>query len=601
MFVGADSRLVEKPALQTGDRLRGVVLDVSPDGRARIDFGHFRAVGQLPASLHAGDPVHVRVTGIGNPIFLKLETAVSAETAGPLAAEPLPFPDVSARQALAQLAGTKAADPADPAAGRIQALLDRLHQHLAPLSLSDRPETIAAKVADAVENSGLLLEKRLEGVLRHLLTGPRTPDLSSLDRHPWIRALMNGDAKGLMLRLHALADGEAPGLGTDRTALSAATARGLEDVVSRQLDAVRHHRAGAGDAQPGSLTYPVRHRLSSPGMARIGAWAADLVARMRLAAGRLPAAGEAALARISAAAEQMELLLPDGGINPAPIQRLLAHVKALLAAPGTATASEGRAALALIASLTAALAQSEKWTSERFLRQTAASIRSLADALERMEAQELNDVAGRLRPLADRLHAGATAGKQQPGRLASDVILPALSELRAGLHAGPATALAGEFIDELERLQHRLEQTLADASGAGRDRDESGRGIYQELAFALPLDQARDPARLKIHFSDRRRGGRHGEHRVSLLLNFDHLGKIRADLHLLSPDLSIRFSVTEEQTRKSLQSATGSLVAALRPYFRNLDVSATVSAEQVAQFEYREPPPSSGHSVNLTI
>jgi hypothetical protein len=159
-------------------------------------------------------------------------------------------------------------------------------------------------------------------------------------------------------------------------------------------------------------------------------------------------------------------------------------------------------------------------------------------------------------------------------------------------------SLPAELQTDLERLQQRVEGYLTHTSGGGREGD-SDRGASQVLAFTLPLAQTDEPAKLKIHFTERRPGGRSGERHISLLLNFEHLGKVRADLHLRPPDLSIRFAVTEDHTRKRLQEAGATLVAVLSPYFRDLNVSAALSVEQVAQFEMREPSPAPGHAVNL--
>ena len=598
--------------LQAGDRLGGRILDVRPDGQARIDFGRFRATAALPLPVQAGDHIVVRVARLGNPLALLLESPVGVPAAGPASPEKLGFPDGAAWQTLGRLARavpTEAptADP-PPASARLGPILGRLLDRLEPLALKSGTGALAGRLADMLQGSGPLLEKRLEGMLRHLLAGPRTPDAKTLDTHPLIRTVLDADCKSLLVQLKALLGTDAERPGPHPAALRSTLGSLLEDILVQQRRAVQRHAAAGRFNQEGPAAYgsaSARAVAARPAAAQIARWVSDLVTVARLGSAPLPADGEAALARLASSAEQMEMLAPaaEGHDSPdtRPIHRLLVHLRTLLA---TARHGDGAAAVNIDPSRFDRLAEdldrlggadgSQRAAAARAVRR---QIHRLADNLQRVGSEELDAVAGRLRLLADRLPGEAQASRHLRA-LARDVMAPALDELAVHLRADAVHA-GSSLLAGVEQLQRRLEHHLAEPGSDTPDRPGPGRLPSQVLTFSVPLAGRQDPARIKVYLNDRRRRGEPGQHRIALLLDLDGLGPVRADLQLHRQDLTVRLAVTEGAARQRLEDGSDALRAALAPYFGQVAIQTVLSVPQVQRFETAELEAPDGHALDV--
>ena len=604
-------RSADATGLQAGDRLGGRILDVRADGQARIDFGRFRATADLPLPVQTGDHIVVRVARLGNPLALLLESPISVPAAGAVSPDRLTFPDGAAWQALGRLAGgvPNESPTADHplALPRLGPLLSRLLGRLEPLTLESGTGALAARLADVLQGSGPLLEKRLEGMLRHLLTGPRTPAAKTLNTHPLIRAVLETDCKSLSVQIEALLGTDAGRPGPHPAALRSNLASLLEDILIQQRRAVQRH-ADAGHSIPGSASCSTGSVTTRPTAAHIARWVSDLVIAARLTSVPLPSGGEAAVACLASTVEQMEMLAPvaegHDAPDPRPIHRLLVHLRTLLATP---RCSDGPAAAKIdidpsrfdrLAGNLDRLGGTEGSQREAAARAVRRQIHHLADGLQRAGSEEVAAVAARLRLLADRLPGEAQASHHHLRTLARDVVAPALDELAAHLRADQIHT-GSPLLAGVEQLQRRLEHHLAEPGSDAPDRPGPGRLPSQVLTFSVPLAGRQDPARIKVYLNDRRRRGEPGQHRIALLLNLDGLGPVRADLHLHRQDLTVRLAVTEGPARQRLEDGSTVLRAALAPYFGQVAIQTVLSVPQVQRFESAELEAFDGHALDV--
>lgn len=64
---------------------------------------------------------------------------------------------------------------------------------------------------------------------------------------------------------------------------------------------------------------------------------------------------------------------------------------------------------------------------------------------------------------------------------------------------------------------------------------------FQVFTYALPLDEEKQAAKLKIYYQKKQRAGSKNGFQISLLLSMDRLGELRTDFYLLEKDLTVTF------------------------------------------------------------
>ncbi|MGE5255767.1 MAG: hypothetical protein ACM3KE_03795 [Hyphomicrobiales bacterium] len=177
--------LPETVPLKAGDLLKVNVLEVFEGQRALVDLGRFRTMAAITFPVAAGDELWVRVIETQDQLRLQLvptpaDPAPSTGTAaGPAQAVSAGFLK-QARIWIDQLtgAGQQVADsqrlPAEP-----RQALEALRFFLAPFELSTGPDSIAAKLKEFCDGSGLFLELRLADAVKTAAEGAgraATPD-----------------------------------------------------------------------------------------------------------------------------------------------------------------------------------------------------------------------------------------------------------------------------------------------------------------------------------------------------------------------------------------------------------------------------------------
>jgi hypothetical protein len=159
--------LPETAALKPGDLLTVKVLEVFENQRALVDLGRFRALADITFAVAVGDELRVRVQETRGQLRLQLaptpgESASSAgKAAGPVQAVALEsLKQVQVR--IDQLAGAMQSLPdSQQLPSEPRQVVDALRLFLDPLGPGSNPDTLARKLKEFCEDSGLFLEQRL--------------------------------------------------------------------------------------------------------------------------------------------------------------------------------------------------------------------------------------------------------------------------------------------------------------------------------------------------------------------------------------------------------------------------------------------------------
>ncbi len=98
---------------------------------------------------------------------------------------------------------------------------------------------------------------------------------------------------------------------------------------------------------------------------------------------------------------------------------------------------------------------------------------------------------------------------------------------------GSIEMLLADIFNQQTRAAHKLE--LPDP--------------YNLFSFTLPLKENEHKAKLKFYYPKKKKNGSKAGFKISLLLDMDNIGEVRADFFLIKRDLSITFFV-KDNTRK---------------------------------------------------
>ncbi|MDL2321598.1 hypothetical protein LJC47_04570 [Desulfosarcina sp. OttesenSCG-928-B08] len=201
-------------SLSVGTTLQARVTGFEKNGQTLMDFGSFKAFATLDGPVHQGQHLTFTVTRMDPTLALRVVDLQSpAQAPAPASvpesstpAAPLPTgPEISAlREAVGTLLRNAATLTSTSVPDSVRSAISTLQTLLTPLPVSDTPEAVVRGLQASIENSGLYFEKKLETLIRNLLTGSTstassTPASSSpsaaLFQDPAVRTLMEGDLK----------------------------------------------------------------------------------------------------------------------------------------------------------------------------------------------------------------------------------------------------------------------------------------------------------------------------------------------------------------------------------------------------------------------
>ncbi len=121
----------------------------------------------------------------------------------------------------------------------------------------------------------------------------------------------------------------------------------------------------------------------------------------------------------------------------------------------------------------------------------------------------------------------------------------------------------------------------------------------QVFTYVLPFQEENQKTRFKIYYPKKKPGEQTGSHRVSLLLEMEHLGTVRADLVPVNKDLNITFFVQNDITRQLIEANYAVLTDALDTTFNHFFLRATISEKKIDQFDTEDLNLTSNRQIDI--
>jgi hypothetical protein len=154
--------------------------------------------------------------------------------------------------------------------------------------------------------------------------------------------------------------------------------------------------------------------------------------------------------------------------------------------------------------------------------------------------------------------------------------------------AGLATA-ATELLADIRAGQEQMAKSVSSSD------------LFQMVHFALPMPDERYRAGLKIAYRRRPAAGQPEGHRAAILLQFDRMGAVRADLTLLNASLTISIFVSDSGLRDLVSRHTPEVHEALAPFFEHVAVQVSVSSRKIARFASEDWLPAGETQVDVRV
>ncbi len=163
--------------------------------------------------------------------------------------------------------------------------------------------------------------------------------------------------------------------------------------------------------------------------------------------------------------------------------------------------------------------------------------------------------------------------------------------------------VAGKLIDPkgVQRVQQTVDQILLNVSqqqevAINRPNDPD---LLQVFSYTIPLQEEDQKSRIKIYYPKKKVGQNKGSHRVSLLLDMDRLGTVRADLVPVNTDLNITFYVKNDSSRQLVESNFEELLESLATTYNHFYITATVSDQKIDRFETEDGTDTSNKQIDI--
>jgi hypothetical protein len=150
---------------------------------------------------------------------------------------------------------------------------------------------------------------------------------------------------------------------------------------------------------------------------------------------------------------------------------------------------------------------------------------------------------------------------------------------------GSIDMLLADIFNQQTRAAHKLE--LADP--------------YHIFSFALPLKENQQKAKLKFYYPNKKKKGSKAGFKISLLLDMDKIGEVRADLFLIKKDLSITFFVNDDTCKMKFEEHLDEVSDRLDSLFDYLILKTVVSAKKIQDFHHEDLDLGSDKQIDLRI
>ena len=124
---------------------------------------------------------------------------------------------------------------------------------------------------------------------------------------------------------------------------------------------------------------------------------------------------------------------------------------------------------------------------------------------------------------------------------------------------------------------------------------------FQVFSFTLPLKEKHEKAHLKLYCPKRNQGGAKAGFKISLLLEMDRIGAIRADFAQLDRDLSITFFVKDDAVKSRIENQYEEVRKPLASLFNYLVLKTVVSEKKIEEFHQVDLDFTSDRQVDLRV
>jgi hypothetical protein len=155
-----------------------------------------------------------------------------------------------------------------------------------------------------------------------------------------------------------------------------------------------------------------------------------------------------------------------------------------------------------------------------------------------------------------------------------------LSSLKGGIDM-----LLADIFNQQSRAAHKIE--LPDP--------------YHVFSFTLPIKEDQQKAKLKFYYPKKNKNGSKAGFRISLLLDMDKIGEVRADFYLIKKELSITFFVNDNSRKIKFEEHLDEINDRLAPFFDYLILKTVVSAKKIQDFHREDLDVDSDKQIDLRI
>jgi hypothetical protein len=150
---------------------------------------------------------------------------------------------------------------------------------------------------------------------------------------------------------------------------------------------------------------------------------------------------------------------------------------------------------------------------------------------------------------------------------------------------GSIDMLLADIFNQQTRAAHKLE--LPDP--------------HHVFSFTLPLKEDQQKAKLKFYYPKKNKNGSKAGFKISLLLDMDKIGEVRADFFLIKKELSITFFVNDNSHKIKFEEHLDEIDDRLAPFFDYLILKTVVSAKKIQDFHREDLDLGSDKQIDLRI
>jgi hypothetical protein len=104
-----------------------------------------------------------------------------------------------------------------------------------------------------------------------------------------------------------------------------------------------------------------------------------------------------------------------------------------------------------------------------------------------------------------------------------------------------------------------------------------------------------------VYCPKKKKNGSSAGFKISVLLEMERIGEMRADFFLLKKDLTITFFIKDKVRKKQFEDNLAEIHEALAPFFDYLILKTVVAAKKVRDFHHEDSNFSKDRQIDLKI